>query len=132
MHLKRHRKRTGGETYEYWSLVKSVRTASGPRHRTVAFIGKEPGLDRKTRVGWENIGAILDGRARQEDFLEGPRPDPPRWAEVDVSRVSVERMRRFGDLYLGLALWRRLGLDRFLDETILRAVLRTPDRRFLV
>ena len=84
----------------------------------VAFIGKEPGLDHKTRVGWEHIGAILDGRARQADFLEGPQPDLPEWATVDVSRVAVERLRDFGAPYLALALWRRLGLDAFFDEAI--------------
>ena len=118
MHLKRHSKKINGERYEYWSLVKSVRTERGPRHRTVAFIGKEPGLDRKARVGWEHIGAILDRRARQEDFLEGEQPDPPEWATVDVSRVRVERLRDFGTSYLGLALWRRLGLDAFFEEAI--------------
>jgi len=118
MYLRRYRRRVHDELYEYWSLVKSVRTARGPRQRTVAFIGKEPGLDRATRVGWEQIGAILDGRARQGDFLEGPEPDPPQWATVDVSRVAVERLRDFGAPYLALALWRRLGLDSFFDATI--------------
>lgn len=118
MHLKPHRKRVNGETYEYWSLVESVRTERGPRHRTVAFIGKEAGLDRATRVGWEHIASILDGSSRQEDFLEGSRPDPPQWATVDVSRVSVERLREFGAPYLGLALWRRLGLDTFFEDAI--------------
>ncbi len=118
MHLKRHRKKVNGEIYEYWSLVKSVRTARGPRHRTVAFIGKEPGLDRRTRVGWDDIGAIVDGRMRQGDFLEGPQPDPPQWATIDISGLSVERVREFGTPYLGLALWRRLGLDRFFDDAI--------------
>jgi len=102
MYLKRHRKRVNGESYEYWSLVKSVRTARGPRQRMVAFIGKEPGLDRRTRVGWEHPGAILDGRSRQDDFLEDPQPDPPEWATVDVSRVRVERLRDFGAAYLGV------------------------------
>jgi len=118
MYLRPHRRKKAGEIYEYWSLVKSVRTARGPRQRTVAFIGKEPGLDRRARVGWEQIGAILDGRARQADFLEGPDPDPPEWATVDVSRVSVERLRDFGAPYLGLALWRRLKLDAFFDEAL--------------
>jgi len=30
----------------------------------------------------------------------------------------VERLRDFGAAYLGLALWRRLGLDAFFDEAI--------------
>ena len=118
MYLRPKRKTVNGEMYEYWSLVKSVRTERGPRQRVVAHIGKEPGLDRQTRVGWEHISEILDGRAHQADFLEGPDPDPPQWAEVDVSRLRVERLRQFGAPYLALALWRRLGLDEFFGDEI--------------
>jgi len=96
-------------------LVKSVRTARGPRQRTVASIGKLPGLDRQARMGWEQIGAALDGRLRQADLFVKDEP-PPQWATVEVSRVRVERLRDFGDVYLGLALWRRLRLDEFFRQ----------------
>ncbi len=118
MFLRRHKRRKNGETYEYWSLVESVRTARGPRQRTVATIGKLPGLDAETRVGWEHIADILDGKIQQRDFLRPAEPDPPEWATVDIKRMTVERLRRFGDVYLGLALWRRLGLDRFFGESM--------------
>src|SRR5208282_1992795 len=39
MLLRRHRKEAGGEDYEYWSLVKTIRTARGPRHQIVARLG---------------------------------------------------------------------------------------------
>ncbi len=117
MFLKPNRKTFDGVTYEYWSLVESVRTANGPRQRTVATIGKLPGLDEEARVGWEHIGEILDGRVHQRDLLE-VEPEPPAWATVDTSRVRVERLRRFGEVYLGLALWRRLKLDAFFDEAM--------------
>ena len=42
----------------------------------------------------------------------------PAWATVDTSRARVERLRRFGEVYLGLALWRRLELDAFFDEAM--------------
>ena len=45
MYLRRNKKIKGGEAYEYWSLVESVRSARGPRQRTVATIGKLPDLD---------------------------------------------------------------------------------------
>ena len=118
MYLRRNKRKKNGEVYEYWSLVESVRTARGPRQRTVATIGKTPGLDPKTRVGWEHIVDILDGKVRQRDFLEPVEPDPPEWATVDVRGMSVERLRRFGDVFLGLALWRRLGLDKFFNDAM--------------
>jgi len=116
--LRRNKRKKNGETYEYWTLVESVRTARGPRQRTVATIGKLPGLNEETRIGWEHIAGILDGKSCQQDFLEPAEPDPPEWATVDIKGVSVERLRRFGDLFLGLALWRRLGLDRFFNDAM--------------
>jgi hypothetical protein len=53
--LKRNRRTKNGETYEYWSLVETVRTERGPRHRLVANLGKLPGLDRRQRHGWEDL-----------------------------------------------------------------------------
>lgn len=117
MFLKPNRKAYDGVTYEYWSLVESVRTADGPRQRTVATLGKLPGLDDEARVGWEHIGEILDGRLHQRDLLKAD-PEPPAWATVDTSRMRVERLRRFGEVYLGLALWCRLKLDAFFDEAM--------------
>lgn len=117
MFLKPNRKKSGGVTYEYWTLVESVRTSAGPRQRTVATLGKLPGLDEETRLGWEHIRDVLDGRLHQLDLLRA-QPDPPQWARVDTSRARVERLRRFGEVYLGLALWRRLKLDAFFDDTI--------------
>jgi transposase len=117
MYLKRSRRSKKGETYESWSLVESVRTARGPRQRVVATLGKLPGLEEETRVGWEHIGAILDGKARMADFVS-PTPEAPEWATVDVQGVRVERLRSFGDVYLGLALWRRLKLDSFFGEVM--------------
>ena len=103
MFLRRNRRKFKGESYEYWTLVESVRTSQGPRQRLVATVGKLPGLNDEIRVGWEHIGEILDGRVHQRDFLT-QEPDPPEWARVDVSRLRVERLRSFGDVYLGLAL----------------------------
>lgn len=38
---------------------------------------------------------------------------------MDTSRVRVERLRHFGDVYLGLVLWRRLKLDAYFNEVML-------------
>ena len=120
MFLRRNRRKKRGEIYEYWTLVESVRTSRGPRQRIVATLGKLPGLDEEARVGWEHIAEILDGRSHQTDFFRPTEPEPPEWATVDIKGMTVERLRRFGDVYLGLALWRRLGLDRFFGDALER------------
>jgi len=138
MFLKRNRRTKNGETYEYWSLVETVRTERGPRHRLVANLGKLPGLERRRRHGWENLAALLDGRpeAGHQSELDlsgddggapegGGQASPghvPRWREVDVHGLRVERVRDFGQVYLALALalalWRRLGLHTLLEELL--------------
>ena len=122
MFLRRNRRLVDGENYEYWTLVKTVRTAQGPRQEIVATLGKEPGLESRVRHGWEGVGDLLEGRApasRQgqlgQPLAESP---PPQWAQVDLGSVRVERVRDFGQVYLALALWRRLGLHTLLRELI--------------
>lgn len=110
MYLRRHGKRVDGEEYGYWSLVESIRTARGPRQRIVATIGKLPGLDREERIGWEAIGRLLTGKLSPHDSLFEQTAEPPAWATIDLTRVTVERLRHFGDVYLALLLWHRLGL----------------------
>lgn len=125
MFLRRNRRTLKGETYEYWTLCKTVRTANGPRQQVVATLGKTPGLEGRCRHGWEQIADLLDGRisAPVQDRFEGPLKGPievprPQWAQVDVRGVRVERVRDFGQVYLGLSLWRRLGLHTLLRELI--------------
>jgi len=122
MFLRRNRRIVDGETYEYWTLVKTVRTARGPRKEIVATLGKEPGLDSGTRHGWEDITDLLEGRAprSEQGHLGQPLPasSRPQWAQVDLRGVRVERVREFGQVYLALSLWRRLGLHQLLRELI--------------
>ena len=116
MYLRRHGKNVDGEDYGYWSLVESIRTARGPRQRIVATIGKLPGLDKEERIGWEEISRILTGKPRHQDSLLEKYEEPPSWAMVDINRVSVERLRSFGDIYLALLLWQQLGFAGFCRE----------------
>jgi transposase len=122
MFLRRNRRTVDGLSYEYWTLVRTVRTAQGPRQEVVASLGKTPGLDQRSRHGWEHIADLLEGRApipHQGELGQpvSPQPPPP-WAQVDVRGVRVERVRDFGQIYLALSLWRRLGLHTLLQEII--------------
>jgi transposase len=121
MFLRRNRRMVLGECYEYWTLVKTVRTAKGPRQEIVATLGKEPGLESKTRHGWEQVADLLEGRTPAvqgqlgQSLLAAPQAS---WAQVDLRGVRVERVREFGPVYLALSLWRRLGLQTLLQELI--------------
>jgi len=123
MFLRRNRRSHKGETYEYWSLLRTVRTASGPRHELVAHLGKAPGLEQDKRLGWEQVGDLLEGR--DPPPVQGRLGEPPpaaqpsrQWMQVDVRGLRVERVRDLGEVYLALALWRRLGLHTLLGELI--------------
>ena len=118
MYLRRNRSPKGD--YEYWTLVRSVRTAQGPRQEIVATLGKLPGLDPKVRAGWEDIADLLDGvpPSRQLRLGENAAELQPLWKEVDVRGVRVERAREFGSVYLALSLWRGLHLHTLLQELL--------------
>ena len=122
MFLRRNRRIIDGETYEYWTLVRTIRTAKGPRQEVVASLGKTPGLDQHSRHGWENLADLLEGRSpkRRQGQLDQPlaQEPPPQWTQVDWRGVSVERVRDFGQVYLALSLWRRLGLHQVLQKII--------------
>jgi hypothetical protein len=80
MFLRRNRRIRNGETYEYWSLMRTVRTAKGPRHELVANLGKAPGLDADSRHGWEQVADLLEGRTARsiQGELGQPLPSLPR------------------------------------------------------
>ena len=122
MFIRRNRRTVNGETYEYWTLVRTVRTAQGPRQEVVATLGKEPGLESRSRHGWEAITDLLEGRRPGTEQGELGNPlraeAPAHWAQVDLNGVRVERVRDFGQVYLALSLWRRLGLHTLLQELL--------------
>jgi hypothetical protein len=122
MFLRRNRRTVKGECYEYWTLVKTVCTAKGPRQEIVATLGKEPGLESRSRHGWEQVAELLEGRppAPVQGELGQPLSAAPQaqWAQVDLRGVRVDRVREFGQVYLGLSVWRRLGLHTLLQEMI--------------
>jgi transposase len=117
--LKRSRRRKNGELYESWAIVESIRTPRGPRQRTIATLGKGPGLDQEQRLTWDQVCRQLSGKpSAQPDLFDQPDDDSPELAVVDLKRVRVERVRRFGDVYLALHLWSRLRLDKFFDTRL--------------
>jgi transposase len=119
MFLRKKRRRHGGEDYTYWSLCESMRTSRGPRQRVVACLGK---LDEAevNGGGWNEIDVLLADRTPEfrACVRGGPGEPVALWEQVDVSGVRVERTREFGEVYLALALWRRLKLDELLGSLL--------------
>jgi len=121
MFLRKNRKRFDGEIYEYWTLCETVRTARGPRQRVVACLGKFSQED--LNAGWDDLEALLDGRPpspKQLELFSSPHKEDPGcgWELADLKKLSVERARDFGSVFLALALWRRLGLHELLSGLI--------------
>jgi len=118
VYLRRCYRTKDGKRHAYWALVKSVRTAKGPRQQIVACLGD---LDEAGRLGVQaaahgglNGGCNgVGGSAGQLEFFDKPQP---RYVEVDVSGVIVEGMWRFGGPWLALQLISRLGLKAELDR----------------
>ena len=126
MFLRRQRKSVDGISYEYWTLCESVRTERGPRQRIVANLGKlTPREARAAGAGWKDFEALLEGEAvrpaRQMNLGEkesDAQADEEHWVVADLKGLRVERVRDFGEVWLGMSLWRRLGLHRLLSELI--------------
>jgi hypothetical protein len=96
MFLKRQRKRARGDDYDYWSLVRTVRTARGPRHEVVARLGKLDGVEQKAARGWHDLDALLEGRPIPQQLEFGENAAAPLWRQVNLKQVRVERVRQFG------------------------------------
>ncbi len=114
MFLRKLRVHKDGKEHSYWSLVETVRTADGPRQRTLCYLGE---LNGSAHARWQKTVEVFNehGESTQLKLFpcEAEAPNDPNVARVLVKKVRVERTRRFGDCFLGLELWKRLGLDEF-------------------
>ena len=99
MYVRRCYRTKNGKRHGYWALVESYRTTRGPRQRVVAYLGD---IDDQGRMAWPP-----SARAYQQSLYETREP---RWVEVDLTRIRVERTRDFGGPWLGTILLERLDL----------------------
>src|SRR5712691_93729 len=109
-----------GKRHTYWSLVETVRTADGPRQRTLCHLGE---LNDSAQARWlKTIDVFNDAGERHQLKLFpsdiAPPPDDAEVAQVLVQRVRLERTRQLGPALLGLALWRQLQLDEFFETRV--------------
>ncbi|HEY6388255.1 MAG TPA: IS1634 family transposase [Candidatus Acidoferrum sp.] len=109
-----------GKDHTYWSLVETVRTPDGPRQRTLCYLGE---LNDSSQARWLKTIEVFNEQGETQQLklfpshVEPPAGDP-QVARVLLNQVRLERTRQFGSCWLGLELWKRLGLDRFFEEAV--------------
>ena len=115
MYLRHTVRRKDGKTHKYWQLVRSVRIGKKVRQEIVAQLGE---LDTRGRLRASELARRLGGHAEQPGLF-----DPPLEKEVvgvRLNGVKLERVRRFGDAWLGCKLWRMAKLDEFFETHLAR------------
>ncbi|MHB1796616.1 MAG: IS1634 family transposase, partial [Acidobacteriaceae bacterium] len=128
MYLRPHNRSKDGKVHAYWSLVETVRTADGPRQKTICYLGE---LNSSAQARWVKTVEVFNeqGDTRQLKLFPShvaPSEDDPQVARVLLNKVRLERTRSFGSCFLGLELWKRLELDRFFTEHIDREAADVP------
>jgi transposase len=121
MFLRRYHRTKDGKTRTYYALVESVRTEAGPRQRVVAHLGE---LNQDQERRWQRTVVFHNrqGEDRQlrlfPDDDQGDLPDDPDVVRISLKSVGWANPRRFGDVWLGLWLWRYLKLDEIVDRHV--------------
>ena len=118
MFLRAHHRTKNGKPHTYFSLVESIRTDRGPRQRIVAELGVLSADDQRR---WQRT-AIFHARHRDGKELPlfvddaNPLPNDPEVVRVRLDKVGWTNARDFGDVWLGLQLWRMLGLEQIVSR----------------
>jgi hypothetical protein len=121
MFLRAHHRTKHGKRHTSFALVESIRTERGPRQHIVAQLGELQPDDQRR---WQRT-AIFHTRHRDDRqlplFLDDehtPLPNDPDVVRVRLGKVGWTNARAFGDVWLGLQLWRKLGLDQIVARHI--------------
>jgi transposase len=128
MFLRANHREKDGKQHTYWSLVETVRTADGPRQRTLCHLGE---LNDSAQARWlKTIEVFNDAGERHQLKLfpteVAPPPDDAEVAQVLIQRVRLERTRQLGPALLGLTLWQQLQLDDFFAARVDQAAADVP------
>ena len=118
MFLRAHHRTKNGKPHTYFSLVESIRTDRGPRQRIVAELGELSADDQRR---WQRTAIFHAGHRDGKElplFVDhpGPLPNDPEVVRVRLDKVGWTNARDFGDVWLGLQLWRMLGLDQMVSR----------------
>jgi transposase len=106
MYLRHTIRKKDGKVHRYWRLVRSVRVGRRVIQQTVAQLGE---LDERGRIVARALARRLIGAPEEAPLFDDGSEQLT--APVRLKGVRIERSRRFGDVYLALALWRGVGLE---------------------
>jgi transposase len=113
MYLRHTIRKKDGKVHRYWCLVRSVRVGRRVIQQTVAQLGE---LDERGRIQARALARHLIGSPEQAQlFNDGSEH---LTVPVRLKRIRIERSRRFGDVYLALALWRGTGLEQICEQLL--------------
>jgi len=115
MYLRHTTVRRGRKTLVYWNLVRSVRIGGKVRQEVIASLGR---LDMRGRDRAAKLASWITGKRCEPSLFEPVDIGDDESAHIELKKLRVERSRRFGDVFLGLVLWRSLRLDGLFDELI--------------
>jgi len=119
MFLRQYTRKKAGKVHRYGALVESVRTEEGPRQRVVAHLGE---LNHSQQRRWQRTVVFYNRHGDIEQLRLFPDdtslslPDDPDIVRVRLSTTGWTHARAFGNVWLGLWLWRLLKLDEILDR----------------
>ena len=113
MYLRHTTRKKDGKVHRYWSLVRSVRVGRLVIQQTVAHLGA---LDEHGRLAARALSARLIGTPEQAPLFADGAGDLT--VPVRLKGIRIERPRRFGDVYLALALWRGIGLEQLCEHLL--------------
>src|ERR1700674_1268836 len=113
MYLRHTTLRKNGKVHRYWRLGGRVRVGRRVIQQTVAHLGE---LDERGRIEARALAQHLIGTPeRAQLFNDGSEH---LTVPVRLKGIAIERSRRFGDVYLALALWRGTGLEELCERVL--------------
>src|ERR1700674_3033389 len=113
MYLRHTTLRKNGKVHRYWRLGGRVRVGRRVIQQTVAHLGE---LDERGRIEARALAQHLIGAPeRAQLFNDGSEH---LTVPVRLKGIAIERSRRFGDVYLALALWRGTGLEELCERVL--------------
>jgi transposase len=113
MYLRHTIRKKDGKAHRYWCLVRSVRVGRRVIQQTVAHLGE---LDEHGRLEARTLARRLIGAPDQAQLFDDGSEHVT--APVRLKGIRIERSRRFGDVYLALALWRGTGLEELCERLL--------------